>query len=113
MLKQLTPSAAIEAGQNGKPVVVIMTTPEHDKVKWVSLQDLLDGCIFLAEDQAPEADREPEKEKPEPGSTPPPRSPGRAGKLMSARSWRFTTPGGATSRSRMRCTYTRSRSGNM
>ena len=69
MLKQLTPSAAIEAGQNGKSVVVIMTTPEHDKIKWVPLQDLLDGCIFLAEDQAPEADREPEKEKPEPGST--------------------------------------------
>ena len=53
MLKQLTPPAAIEAGQNGKSVVVIMTTPKHDKIKWVPLQDLLDGCIFLAEDQAP------------------------------------------------------------
>lgn len=80
MLKQLTPSAAIEAGQNGKPVVVIMTTPEHDKIKWVPLQDLLDGCIFLAEDQEPEADREPEKEKPEPGSTPPTK-PGKSRKI--------------------------------
>lgn len=80
MLKQLTPSAAIEAGQNGKPVVVIMTTPEHDKIKWVPLQDLLDGCIFLAEDQAPEADQEPEKKKPEPGSTPPTK-PGKGRKI--------------------------------
>lgn len=50
MFKQLTPAAAIEAGKNGKDVVVIMTTPEHDKLKWVSLRDLLAGCIFLVDD---------------------------------------------------------------
>lgn len=67
MLKQITASAAIEAEQGGKAVIVILTTPEHDRIKWVPLKSLLDGCIFLMDDAEPEAI----KETPEEGSTPP------------------------------------------
>lgn len=109
MLKQITASAAIEAEQGGKAVIVILTTPEHDRIKWVPLKSLLDGCIFLMDDAEPEAIKETQEE----GSTPPPpKSRKRRGRWMSGRSWRSTMRAGATSRLPMRCGCTQSRSGN-